>query len=303
MRHAAVLAVVLVGCGSDGPEVLDGFDVPAPKPGEIQLLSPIVEDIAPGADITLCHYIDFEADRDYDISDYQGFQSGGGHHVLLYTVANHKPPQTKPCTEDDMLNARYLAGGGAEGGKPEIPEGIVMRLKKGSQLLIQTHWINATDFPLRGQGAFNIEMGPASPASIVADLFTVVSTEISIPPSSAGSTRGDCALGRDMSFFALGGHEHYRGTHVSITHTPLGGTPKMIYDHAWADHYESDPPRLQFTREAPFVGKHGDRFTIDCQYYNDTSETITFPLEMCVMFGYYFPADGEIDCIDGLWPQ
>jgi len=27
-----------------------------------------------------------------------------------------------------------------------------------------------------------------------------------------------------------------------------------------------------------------------------------FPTEMCVSFGYFFPAVEEIDCTDGQWP-
>ena len=47
----------------------------------------------------------------------------------------------------------------------------------------------------------------------------------------------------------------------------------------------------------------GDTFTVDCTYLNTTGGAISFPKEMCVGYGYYFPATAEIDCVDGAWPQ
>jgi hypothetical protein len=312
MRRAVILLAVLLAVGCDGgpadtaepgPEMLPGFDPPTPESGEIQIVSPIVEGIAPGSDITLCHYIDFETDQVYDIVDYHGFQSTFGHHVILYQVVNRQPPGTHVCTEQDMANSRYLAAGGSESGRAELPEGIVLRVDAGAQLLIQTHWINTSDSPASGQAAFNVKWGPSSPDNVVADLFTIHTSDIDLQPKSTGSARAECVMQREMQFFSLGGHQHWRGSHVSITHTPAGGEPRMIYDVDWSPHFESDAPRNSYTREEPFVAAAGDKFTIDCQYANTDDRRVRFPEEMCVMFGFYFPAERELICGDGRWPQ
>ena len=306
MRKAIVSAgvVLLSGCGGSeesAPPLPEGWQIPPPGEGQVQILADEVT-VEPGADVTLCHYIDYAITADQDITDYAGFQSHGGHHVILYAVANEQEAGTHECTETDMLIARYLAGGGAEAGRPEIPEGIALRVHEGSQLMIQTHWINATSETIRGQAGLNVTMGPASADNVEADLLTVVSTQIAIPPASAGSAAAECVMQQDMSFFALGGHEHWRGTHVSITHTPVGGQPTQIYDHDWTPHYEADPPRLAYTKEDPFVVKTGDRFTLDCDYFNETQDQLGFPTEMCVFWAFYYPATREINCVDGVWP-
>jgi hypothetical protein len=308
LRHLAIASITLlasVGCGSsDESAPARGnkeFEIPPPVEGQVQLMIDAVPDIQPGADITLCHYIDYRVDADQDITDYEGFQSPGGHHVLLYAVPTEHEVETHPCTETDMLIARYLAGGGSEAGRPDIPDGVALRLKQGAQLMIQTHWINTTAKAIEGRAGFNITMGPASDKNVVADLLTVVSTNIALEPVSEGSTKAECVIGQDMSFFAIGGHEHWRGTHVSITHTPVNGAPALIYDHDWLPHYEADPPRLQYTREDPFVVRNGDRFTADCAYFNESNELVTFPAEMCVMWAFYYPAEKQINCVDGEW--
>ena len=60
----AVAAALLAGCGGgtspmpSNSQFIDGFDPPAANAGEMAVVSPIVKDIQPGADITLCSYLD-----------------------------------------------------------------------------------------------------------------------------------------------------------------------------------------------------------------------------------------------------
>jgi hypothetical protein len=301
--HASVL-VLFVGCASeDGVEMIDGFKVPPPGPDQIQLIIPPIRDIAPGVDITLCTYLDYRTDKDYDIFNYKGFQStDGAHHVLLYAVDNESPADTHVCTEDDMVNGRYLAGGGAEAPALDLPEGIVIRMPANTQLMIQTHWINASDKAIDGQAAFNLDVEKPDPSHLNSQLFTVLSTQISIPAGSTGKVHASCTIQQELNFFMLGGHEHEWGTHVALTHTPADGEPKMIYDQPWAESFQFNPPRNSYTKEAPFTLRKGDKIAIDCDYNNTTTGVLDFPREMCVGWGYFFPADGEIDCVDGTWP-
>ena len=72
---------LLSGCGEtepqkrhapDGTELLDSLDLPPAAPGELQIVSPIVRAIPPGKDITLCSYLDYRADKDFDVISYAG---------------------------------------------------------------------------------------------------------------------------------------------------------------------------------------------------------------------------------------
>src|SRR5262245_22237566 len=138
-----VLLAGLLGCGGEGtsgPELLEGFTPTPPTTGQIQLVTPIIEDIQPGADVTLCTYLDFDDAEGFDITNYQAFQSLNNHHNILYSVTNRQAPNTHPCTEEDMLQSRYLGGGGGDAPPQYLPAGIVFRVGAGTQLMIQTHW-------------------------------------------------------------------------------------------------------------------------------------------------------------------
>jgi hypothetical protein len=77
----------------------------------------------------------------------------------------------------------------------------------------------------------------------------------------------------------------------------------VIYETDWRYEYESNPPRNIYSLEEPFVLRAGDRVTADCEYVNGTADVVRFPQEMCIMWGYFYPADRKINCIDGVWPQ
>lgn len=282
--------------------LIDGFDPPAPGTGEIQLIIPAIHGIAAGADTTQCTYLDYRAASTLDVIEYHGYQSSvGAHHMILYAIDNKEPAGTHECTEDDMINARYLAGGGADSPAQPLPDGIVLRLPADTQVMIQTHWINATDNVIDGQAAFNLKVEDTKPTNVAAQLFTVVTTMMTLDPG-AGSAHADCVLKQDMSFFMMGGHAHEWATHITLTETPAGADPQMIYDTPWSKEYEFNPPRNGYTKDAPFVMHAGDKLAIDCTYNNTTGSTIYFPTEMCAAFGYFFPAVNEIDCTDGSWP-
>jgi hypothetical protein len=307
----AMLGLLLAGCASEGdggPELLDGFEPPAPAEGQIQIVSPIVRDIASGADVTLCTYlpIDQALPSTLDVVGATGMQSYvGGHHAIIYLAERERPVDTHECTDDDMVNARYIAGAGggdAGGFTDNIPEGVAYRIDAGRQLMVQTHWINTTPEPIDGQAAWNLTVQPPSDGVELANLFTWLSTEIEVAPGEPGAVHTDCVVERDMSFFQIGGHAHERGTRVSLTHTPSGQTANTFYDEAWTEYYTFDPPRLQYARDEAVQVRAGDTLSIDCEYFNDTEETLTFPLEMCVGFAFYYPAEKQLNCADGRWP-
>jgi hypothetical protein len=302
----ALFAVLLAGCASDSgdDQFIDGFRPPAPAADEIQIVAPPVRGILPGQDITLCSYIDTTVDAESDIINYQGYQSSpGGHHVLLYAVSQKQAPNTHECTEDDMINSRYLAGGGADSPPADPPPNVVFRIPAKTQLMVQTHWINATDMPFDGQGAFNLKVSAPSPEHMTAQLITIPSTNLNLP-TGHGTASVECVIQKKVNIFTLGGHEHEWGSHVTITYTPAASaTPNVIYDYGWRPEYQSNPPRNHYTIEQPFVMNVGDKWRIDCQYENNTGAPLSFPTEMCVGWAYGYPMTEQIDCVDGHWPQ
>ncbi len=307
MKKLLAATLLLVGCGTDGgvdsEAFIDGFDPPAPGPGEIQIVSPAVRDIAPGADVNLCSYLDKRIVDETDIVSYRGFQSDlGGHHVVLYSVMLQEDANTHECNEDDMINARYLAGGGADSPPALLPEGVVFRMPANTQLMVLTHWINATDATIEGQAAFNLKISDPKPDHQLAQLFTVGNTMFTLP-TGEGSVSAECVVQQQMNVFTLSGHMHEWGTHAKISLTPNGQSEKMLWETNWSKELQFNSPLNQYPKEAPLVLAPGDKLHIDCDYMNDTGGPLPFPREMCIAFQYAYPMTSQIDCMDGIWPQ
>lgn len=301
-----LVSLLLVGCASDDGDgkFIDGFRPPPPGDGEIQFIAPPVRNIEPGKDITICAYLDERVASDLDIFEYHGYQSTlGAHHTILYAVQQTQAANAHECTEDDMVNSRYLGGAGADTPPAVLPEGVVFRMPGNTQLMIQTHWINASDKPIDGQGAFTLKVTDPKPEHQTAQLFTVPNTNLSLPVG-VGSAFTECRVREDMNVFLLGGHMHEWGTHVKITHTPASGSgANVVYDHGWAPEDIFAPPLNNYTTANPFVLHKDDKVRVDCTYNNTTGAPLLFPSEMCVAFTYAYPMTKQIDCVDGNWPN
>jgi hypothetical protein len=291
---ALALAVAAAACASDAADPLDA--------DRIELETPDL-DVPAGADITYCTYVDAEIAEDRDILSFEGTQTQFGHHTILYGARARQPAGTHECTEADMINVQYLAAGGAETGIYQVPEGIAFRLRAGQQLMIQSHFINAGDVDVTGRSTITVDTAPPDPTRLPADLFTVVTTDITVEAHAGGAASAECEVGHDLDLIALAGHAHEWGRHVTITRAPAAASSaEMLYDQPWTAASMFDPVIEQYAVDQPLHLSAGDRIRVDCAYENDTDEALAFPAEMCVGFGFYFPADREIDCVDGSWP-
>jgi hypothetical protein len=306
-----VLAALIVGAGCGGSNgssnnYVAGFTPLPLAADEVQIVSPIVKTLMPGTDITLCSYLSTKLTDTTDVIGARGVQSAGGHHALLYTARSAQPVDTHPCNEMDMTNVTYVAGVGADKsftGLASLPAGLAFRIPAGAQLMVQTHWINATGKVLDGQAAFNLKVAAPSSARQPADLFSVVDTQFSVAPGQRGVDSTACKVPSDTTLFLLGGHEHKLGTHFRAEHVAGDGSSSVVYERDWVPEYEFNPPMNIYGVDAPLTIKAGDSLKVTCAWDNTTGATdLTFPHDMCVAWGFYFPGHGEIDCVDSIWP-
>lgn len=300
------VALFAASCASPAPtrdeQLIEGFDPPPPREGEIRVHAPLVDEIPPSADLTWCSYIPNPFGREVDVVQSRGFQSAFGHHAILMEVpgAEDRIGQSHPCTERDMTNARFLAGGSDAAAQFQIPDGVGFRVKKSAALMVQSHWINASAKAARGQTVFNVKVEAPDPNRHAAQLFATFTADVDIPPRGPARAHAECKLQKDLQLFALGGHAHEYGTHVRLT-IERGGKRDMLYDHDWEPHYQADPPLDYYDTHAPLVLRAGETLHVDCEYKNDTDAPLRFPREMCVGMGFYFPGDADIQCGDGHW--
>ena len=268
-----------------------------PQDQVLEIATPLLQGIEPGADVMLCSYLDEWVEADADVVAFSGAQTEFGHHAILFEARLDQAAGTHPCDEADMVNVRHLAtiGGEGEGAAFELPEGVTFRMHADHQLMVQTHWVNSSDAVIDGRASFALVLRAPSPERSPADLFTVLTTDVDIPPGG-GRAQASCTLPVDVALVAYAGHAHDHATRVTIH---LNDEP--LYDEAWTPHSVFAPRIVQHEAGTPLSLHPGDRVDVECLYQNETSGPLRFPKEMCAMLGFYFPSEGELDCVNGVW--
>jgi hypothetical protein len=307
MRFVA-LGALLAGCATEeaGPHYVANFHPPDVKPGYTRFLTPTMTNIAPGDNVEYCQWIAAPEATARDVLDLTGLQSATGHHAVLYATAdtNHAVGDTRICTEQDTLPIAFVGAIGGEGtgmSAARLPDGLFFRVPAGQALMINTHWLNATDNAVDGQAVIDVKFAPASDQRQTADLFANNGLKFQVTPG-ASSYDASCVLRDDLSFAMVTNHMHERGytAYTEVIHAD-NTTEMLVADSTWAGDQQFNPKYAVFSLAAPRVAHAGDTIHTHCEWQNSTAKTFTFPDEMCVGIGFYFPARGQLSCTDGTW--
>jgi hypothetical protein len=305
MKKTVLGLAILMGCGTSepsGPETLPDLNVPPPPENGLQILSPIFENVQPGMDYEVCTWTDQIVDHDVDVRSLIGFQNEPpGHHIILYYTLDHQPPNTqRVCTDTDMASFRYAAASAGNGTLYEAPGELVFRIPAGAQIVLNHHYLNATDQVLRGQAVLNLnyaDPGNYTPAGNLA----IVDTDIQVPQGTS-STDIDCTFDRTFKLWYLIPHMHRWGTHINVDMTRAGQTMRL-FDQDWDDEYTFHPPTMRLDPAQAMVVNAGDKMQVHCEWNNDTDRTLSFGFEMCVAFGMTIDEQGygSLACNRGTW--
>lgn len=259
-----------------------------PPPGYLRRYSPILE-IPPASEIILCTPIGAPLESRLRMRRFATQQMPGGHHVSLF--ASDEPaadPSPRECDLDDMLNLR-IVGIGID----PFPEGLALEVEAGQQLVLQSHYINATLEPLRVMDAVDLEV--VDDGYAITDTFAISDVAFQIPANATVERKAVCTIDETMQIHLLMGHAHELLTHFTVTHVPLAGSPRLLYE-------EDDGATLRNNAEValydpPLVLSPGDRVEVTCAWTNPTDHLVEFPEEMCAAVSYYTPARGFLGCV------
>jgi hypothetical protein len=242
-------------------------------------------------------------DQDYDVLDITGVQSSGGHHALLYAGNEANPAGfTRVWKDVDQLTTRLMGGIGGEGGaKATLPPGVVFRVKKGSYLIVQSHYLNATDRELVGRAALDMKLTPVDPAHRVASIMANTNIEIRLTPRSESTMDVTCLIEKELQFIQIANHMHDYGTStVTEFIDPAGQHHELKSDLSWSGEWALNPNFTAFPTDQPLVIPAGSTLHTACTWRNTTAEPVAFPAEMCVFFGFILN-DSDIYCQGGKW--
>jgi mono/diheme cytochrome c family protein len=175
------------------------------------------------------------------------------HHVLYFADPNgraHQKPQqgTEPGFSGMRAGGASLPlGGWAVGAQPHLfPEGLALRLPKGSDLVVQYHF-HPTGKPEAEKSIIGLYFAKTAPKRTLTRIqmppaYSLFSG-LDIPPGEKDFViRDSYTLPAAIDAVAVGAHAHYLGKRLRMTATLPDGDAKTLlfikdWDFAWQDRY------------------------------------------------------------------
>jgi hypothetical protein len=295
----------LVGCGgtdtdpNQNPPV-EELLVPPPAGQGVQFK--MVTELAAGTEGEHCMFVRGPADGMFVNHDEVRY-SEGSHHVLIYETTYDAIPTEKvdgtkvdtsgvfDCT-DGATNGwsitKLVAGSqNADGASMlSLPEGVAMKVRPNAVLLMNAHYVNATNAALEPEVRVNMYTIPEAEVKTEGDILFLYNPFIYIGPNGEGRAHMQCPIHSDITIQTVQSHMHARGTGYEAG---IRGEAAPFYTNT---KWEGVPVK---DFGAGLQVKAGSFFDYHCDYKNaGTKEIFQGPRstdEMCMLIGSYYPAD------------
>lgn len=325
----ALVSLSLLGCGSgQGSSGPQGFNPPPPEAGYTRLKAETVKDVPPGGDVTYCQYVMAPLGHDVDVLAMAGYQSAFGHHAAAFTYTpqpGEEPGSSFPCMGSEFGSAgndggaapsgslsmgAFLGAIGGSGGTPPVtlPEGVALRLKNGSGIMLNLHYLNTGDQTIDGDAVLDLKFADPDPSRKLAAMFININLGFDLPPAQHTTSSIDCVAQSDVQLIMMSNHMHEFGTSASTEVLPAGGgaSEGLRDDPTWSKDMQFNPTFSRWPVDSPFVLHTGDTIRTTCNWNNTTSNDMKFPREMCVGVGFALTTGGSATapiCLNGSWNQ
>lgn len=262
--------------------------------------------LQPGAEAILCYSFVWEGPDSAVISYIPRFDGEIGHHLLLKALEGDNGGQDGTlydCTGQDFMPpppVLFEAAGVSTVQDTNVdwlllPPGVAFPFEHGQRVLMDMHFINFYDKPVRLNAAFDLEF--MDPADVVewAGSYTHDSGQIGVPPGARADIRFTCPFDRDLTVYSFGAHMHLFGTSFRLELLRVDGSvEELMHVDPWEDDFRNHPPI--WSPEGGMAVREGDALRTTCSYHNDSSEELDFPAEMCTTFGSASPLAGGTYC-------
>ena len=287
------LVLTLSACvsqpGEDGP-IDDRAQVPPVPEGQREFRTGEAS-IPPGTELQTCYFLAPEP-HDLYATALTTYQGRFGHHVILFrSVEQEEPGTVRDCTEaSDMANLIPVIAP-ITFDMDRFPPGMALHIPAGTQLVIQQHYLNTTERELVTSDAMHLAHTSRDEVEVLAGFFGLSYTDFSLMPGSSNTLQFDCAVPKDISFLNMGPHMHEYGTKFQTLAGKPDNLETLIDVDPWLPAFRDDPPMLQWTVDNALHLDAGDILRTICELDNVSDHELRFPEEMCVTFGYYYPAE------------
>jgi len=229
-----------------------------------------------------------------DVVRFNTSQSEGGHHLIVYTIDHNVDLPPTLCSQGGQPSWSQIVVSQIPTETQSFPEGVGFHVRPHQQYVMETHYINTTSKPLTVQSTFEAEYAAPGKVTQRAATYFFGTTNIDVPANGSLSKTVTCKPPASMSLKTMFGHEHRRGTGVTVDLLPGGkGAPARVYETKQWD----GPPIATF--EGGRALGTSDAIQVKCDWQNDSPTSLGYPHEMCFAIGYYWPAEAGMMCISG----
>lgn len=309
MRHSTAPRVSLLcfvaalgaGCAPPADDgTIDARVAVPPAPSEDEALQFVMPEtvIPAGVERQTCWIPDFVPDHDYLLTHFEGWQyTPGGHHVVaLKSGIPQEAGSVYDCTAiEQMTDIRPLINPDPSSETRAFPEGYAIRMKAGTTLVFQSHYINYGEEDMLVADVARIDLASPDSAPIEASYIAMNHGALDVPMGESGAELS-CSLpadAGDVEFLSLFGHMHGMGKALAIDADLGAGWENLYRIDEWEQDFRDNPP---VTLYDPASGgdrvamSAGDQLRLQCSWNNTGDGSIRFPSEMCAAVATYFPA-------------
>lgn len=321
MRNTSLVLsffLILSACGGGGGDgkggapdggAVDGgaaANLLEPPPAGKGLQIAMTSRLAPGEETERCMFFRVPAEG-LNVVEQEIRFTPGSHHFLVYLTPYKEVPTRTLLGEEIDTSGVFDCGKNGPTGDwevtnlvgasqtpdgssifPRLPEGVALKVPGNGILLVNTHYLNASDKPLDTTAAVNLLTIPDAEVKQEAGVLFFYNRFIRVPARREATARMRCPVLRDINILASSSHMHKRGlAHLAVAVDPMTGAADPLFEtKSWAD-----VGVARYT--PPKTLRAGQLIDYRCVYRNDESRTVlqgfTTRDEMCVFAGLYFP--------------
>jgi len=298
--------LVAAGCGDDvKPD--DGL-LPRPPAGEGEQFT-MTTRIEAGQEVEHCQFVT-APDHDMWIYRDEVRFTAGSHHFLLYETPYTSIPTQKEdgtvvdtsgvfdCSDGATNGWRVskLVGGSQNGDGDSalmFPEGVGMQVHANAVLLMNAHYVNATDEAVEPEVAINLYTRKAESIRQRGDILFLYNPLIKAAANADSRARWRCPVNSDITIVNMQSHMHRRGIGYAAMVT---GQAPFYENGEW-----ENVPVKQFPDGLEV--KAGSTLDYYCDYRNQEARDVyqgpRTTDEMCMLIASFYPADPQTaNCLD-----
>jgi hypothetical protein len=288
---------LLAGCGADDAGAPERSSMPFGPGAQVFDWSTEQFSLGAGQERYLCYARTLQ--EDLVINGYNSVGDKFVHHLILSRASAPEPEGFSECDVAfrNSWETLFITGTGAS--TLEFPGDAGHTLKKGTQLIVQMHLLNAAEAPVEGSLTVHMRRSEvANPRPVSNFIFGTAAVEL--PPHAKTEVVGTCAAFQPVTLIAGFPHMHMLGSSMRFEVGKSEATMQQVFSR---DPFDFNSQRID---KLDVTVSQGDLTRVRCMFDNIHEQTIGYgestKNEMCYFVGFAVDQPRISGCLEVLPP-